>query len=76
MASLSIRNIPDEVHSALRIRAAKSEHSMEAEARSNLPEQQDFSRLQALINELYQQQKPANVVDDLITERQAEAKNE
>jgi antitoxin FitA len=33
MASITIRNVPDEVHSALRARAAKSGRSTEAEIR-------------------------------------------
>jgi hypothetical protein len=36
MATLSIRNLPDHVHKALRLRAAKNGRSMEAEARSVL----------------------------------------
>jgi plasmid stability protein len=33
MAMLTVRNIPDEVHRALRVRAARHGHSMEAEVR-------------------------------------------
>ena len=33
MATLTIRNLPDDVHSALRVRAAKAGRSMEEEAR-------------------------------------------
>ena len=36
MAMLTVRNIPDEVHRALRVRAAQHGHSMEAEARAIL----------------------------------------
>ncbi len=36
MAMLTVRNIPDEVHRALRVRAARHGHSMEAEVRSIL----------------------------------------
>lgn len=36
MAMLTVRNIPDEVHRALRVRAAKQGHSMEAEVRAIL----------------------------------------
>lgn len=36
MAMLTVRNIPDEVHRALRVRAAKHGHSMEAEVREIL----------------------------------------
>jgi plasmid stability protein len=36
MAMLTVRNLPDEVHRALRVRAARHGHSMEAEAREIL----------------------------------------
>jgi plasmid stability protein len=36
MAMLTIRNIPDEVHRTLRLRAAQHGHSMEAEVREIL----------------------------------------
>ncbi len=36
MAMLTVRNIPDEVHRALRVRAAQRGHSMEAEVREIL----------------------------------------
>lgn len=36
MAMLTIRNLPDEVHRALRVRAAKHGRSMEAEVREIL----------------------------------------
>jgi plasmid stability protein len=36
MAMLTVRNIPDEVHRALRVRAAHHGHSMEAEVREIL----------------------------------------
>lgn len=36
MAMLTIRNLPAEVHSALRVLAARQGHSMEAEARKIL----------------------------------------
>jgi antitoxin FitA len=36
MAMLTVRNITDEVHRALRVRAAKQGHSMEAEVREIL----------------------------------------
>ena len=36
MAMLTVRNISDEVHRALRVRAAQRGHSMEAEAREIL----------------------------------------
>ncbi len=36
MASLTIRNLPDDVHRALRVRAARSGNSTEAEVRAIL----------------------------------------
>ncbi len=36
MAMLTVRNIPEEVHRALRVRAAQRGHSMEAEMREIL----------------------------------------
>ena len=36
MAMLTVRNLPDEVHRALRLRAARHGHSMEAEVRAIL----------------------------------------
>lgn len=36
MAMLTVRNVPDEVHRALRARAAQHGHSMEAEVREVL----------------------------------------
>ena len=36
MAMLTVRNIPDEVHRALRVRAARQGHSLEAEVRQIL----------------------------------------
>lgn len=36
MAMLTVRNLPEEVHRALRVRAARHGHSMEAEVRDIL----------------------------------------
>jgi plasmid stability protein len=36
MAMLTVRNLPEEVHRALRVRAARRGHSMEAEVREIL----------------------------------------
>jgi plasmid stability protein len=48
MASLTVRNVPDEVHRALRLRSAQHGRSTEAEVREILaaavkPEGQDLS---------------------------------
>lgn len=87
MAMLSIRNLPDHVHTRLRIRAAKAGRSMEAEARDILtasvmeaPTDEDrlaFTlALPDWVDELYGGKKPTNVVDELIAERRLEAERE
>lgn len=87
MATLNIRNLPDEVHRQLRIRAAEHGRSMEAEARAILsaavagdeqPEDplQRAKRLQAFVDKLCGGDKPQNVVDELIAERRREAARE
>lgn len=53
MATLTIRNLPDELHDALRRRAAENRRSMEAEVRSVIqaavaPRPTDEQRAQAL----------------------------
>jgi hypothetical protein len=80
MTVLSIRNLPDEVHKQLKIRAAKAGRSVEAEARVILTAvvNQDLSLLrptdlQAWVDQLYGDNKPVNVVDSLIAERRQEA---
>jgi len=55
MAMLTVRNLPDEVHRALRIRAAEHGRSMEAEAREILESAvapQDRVRLGSLLAEV------------------------
>jgi plasmid stability protein len=83
MAVLNIRNLPEEVHAQLRIRAAMAGRSMEAEARHILTvtvmdDEAVLSAesLQQWVDELYSDLKPANVVDELIAERRLEAMNE
>ncbi len=83
MATLNIRNLSDEVHARLRIRAARAGQSMEAEAREILtaacgPEKptMDAATLQGWVDELYAGRLPRGVVDDLIAERRREATRE
>ena len=91
MATLNIRNLPEEVHRRLRIRAAEHGRSMEAEARAILSEACEGGKekaaarettsdrvreLQAFIDKLYGGKKPKNVVEDLIAERRREAARE
>lgn len=83
MAVLTIRNLPDEVRDRLRLRAAQSGRSMEAEvrdilARASLEPQEttDPDELQGWVDRLYADRKPGNVVDDLIHDRRREAEDE
>ena len=83
MAVLNIRNLPNQVHTRLRIRAAKAGRSMEAEARTILaaatePEDTKMSvdALQLWVDQLYGDSKPTDVVADLIAERREEAAKE
>jgi antitoxin FitA len=84
MATLNIRNLSDEVHRRLRVRAAEHGRSMEAEARAilaaALTDEESLGRtkestaakvreLRAFIDQLYGGNKPKNAVDDLIAER-------
>lgn len=83
MATLTIRNLPDEVRQRLRMRAARAGRSMEAEVRAILCQASNEAAptetpesLQAWVDSLYGQQKPSGVVDDLINERRREAAGE
>ena len=83
MATLNIRNLPDETHRELRVRAARRNRSMEAEARSLLVAacappgaKVTAASLQAMIDEMYGAEKPANARGDLIRERREEAGRE
>ena len=81
MPTLTIRNLPDHVHSTLRLLAAQDGISVEAEVRNILSNvcinnKQPVSSLQQLVDRLYQGKKPDNVVEQLIQERRAAAKNE
>lgn len=83
MAVLNIRNLPDEVHAKLRIRAAEHGRSMEAEAREILAAACRGSEgttsgedLQSLVDRLYGGRRPTGVTDDLIRDRRREAASE
>ncbi|MGH8558914.1 MAG: FitA-like ribbon-helix-helix domain-containing protein [Methylococcales bacterium] len=81
MPTLTIRNLPDQVHAALRLQAAQHGLSMEAEARKILTEacksdKKPVTGLQQLVDQLYAGKKPANVVEHLIKERRMEANRE
>jgi plasmid stability protein len=89
MATLNIRNLPDEVHQRLRVLAAEHGRSMEAEARAILAAAttgarqapapsalEKAKRLQDFVDKLYGGNKPKNVVDELIAERRRAAERE
>ena len=83
MATLTIRNLPDEVRDRLRVRAARNGRSMEAEAREALkqlykPERPDpsgISKRMRAAQELVRHFVPAGVslADSLISDRRWEA---
>jgi len=81
MPTLTIRNLPDQVHAALRLQAARDGISMEAEARKILADacktdKKSATGLQELVDQLYAGNKPTHVVEDLLQERKAEANAE
>ncbi len=86
MAVLNIRNLPDDVHARLRVRAAEHGRSMEAEARAILaaacssdspePAAVSVEEIQKWVDELYGHDKPEGVVESLIEERREEARRE
>ena len=83
MASLTIRNLPDDVRERLRLRAARAGRSMEAEIRAILTEaslaenrRDSAEALQAWVDKLYGKKRPKGVVDELIAERRREASSE
>jgi plasmid stability protein len=83
MAILNIRNLPEEVHRRLRVRAAKAGRSMEAEARAILTAtcsaeetRQPAPALQDWVDGLYGKRKPRKVAEALIAERRKESAKE
>ncbi|MBP7866124.1 MAG: plasmid stabilization protein [Acidobacteria bacterium] len=83
MATLNIQNLPTEVHARPRLRAARANRSMEAEARAILTEscrpEEDARPRESLaewVNRLYGGQKPSGVVDAFLAERREETGDE
>ena len=83
MATVTIRNLPDEVRKRLRKRAARAGRSMDAEMRLILAEasmaKERHASAEALrqwVDRLYGDQKPTGVVEDLIAERRRQAASE
>lgn len=84
MATLTIRNLSDRAHAALKQRAQRNQRSMEAEARLQLEQVNaryvDPEDAAAAVEELREMLRAANggklptgLVDELIAERRAEA---
>lgn len=83
MATITVRNLPEEVRRRLRRRAARAGRSMEAEIRdilthASLEEERVVSAeaLQEWVTRLYGGRKPSGVVDELIAARRREAQRE
>lgn len=83
MATVTIRNLPEEVRQRLRRRAARAGRSMEAEMRlilaeASMAEERHVSAetLRSWVDRLYDGRKPVGVVDDLIAERRRQAASE
>ncbi len=72
MAVLTVRNLPDEVHRALRVRAAEHGRSTEAEVRIILEDAvkpQGRLKLGALLHDIGRQARLTDELVDLINER-------
>jgi plasmid stability protein len=81
MPTLTIRNLPEPVHAALRLLAARDGISVEAEVRAILGnacmiDKAPASALLEWVDRHYPGKKPEHVVDDLLQERRAEAAKE
>ena len=81
MPTLTIRNLPENVHAALRLRAARDGLSVEAAVRNILTEACLRARmpavdLQHIVDRLYHGKVPGNTVEQLLKERRTAAGNE
>lgn len=86
MATITIRNLKDEVRDALRVQAARNGRSLEAETREILERavtirnmddvEKVIQRLQTKLRTANGGTLPVGVVDELIAERRAEAARE
>lgn len=85
MAVLNIRNLSDDVHRRLRMRAARLGRSMEAEARRILERElateapaaaEGVDSLQDFVAGLYGGRPPHGVVDELLASRRTAAREE
>lgn len=80
MATLTIRNLPDDVRERLKIRAARRGRSMEAEVRAILcrasledDRENAFEALQSWVSHVYHARPPLGTVDALLAERRRQA---
>lgn len=81
MKVLTIRNITEQMHKRLRMRAARAGRSMEAEIRfilqqacnENSTSKASPEDLCEFVSDLYEQDIPSGVVDELIANRRKEA---
>ena len=83
MATLTIRNIPDEALARFRVQAAQQGRSMEAEARAMIEGRaaeaarpaplERLARAQALLREAFGGHVPDDLVDDYLADRRANA---
>jgi plasmid stability protein len=78
MATITVRNLPEPVHRALRVRAAEHGRSMEAEVRAILETEvvrsepdteQPLRRMRAWVDANYGTDRPRDGVDRFIAER-------
>ncbi len=84
MATITVRGLPEEIHAALRVRAARNGRSMEAEAREILattvmqePQPMSVAELRGWAAEYYRGLPPAPLAsDELIAERRREFQQE
>ncbi|MGF1544660.1 MAG: hypothetical protein ACFB00_09200 [Parvularculaceae bacterium] len=87
MKTLTIRQVPDDVHETLRIRAAQAGRSMEEEVRQVLSRAAGRARsledrlaalldLKAHVRGLYDGAPPENTVEDFLREKRADAERE
>ena len=84
MATLNIRKLPDEVHQALRVRAARHGRSMEAEAREILADacrprlsgEETARRLREAGRKAFGGKPPEGLLDEFLKERRVEAARE
>ena len=85
MATLTIRNLPEEIRDAIRVTAAKHGWSMEAEVRETLvrtfsrpmpvlSDQEKLARIDAAVRQAYDGQLPKRTVDHFLAERREAAR--